>query len=96
MLKSDLVHELAKNFVDLPEHTIGNMINAIIEEMAATLASGGRIEIREFGTFNLTLREPSETRNPKTGETFMSHAKYYPRYRTSQKLLDRLNKKEES
>jgi integration host factor subunit beta len=33
-----------------------------------TLASGGRIELRNFGVFEVRRRKPRKARNPHTGE----------------------------
>ena len=36
--------------------------------MSTALVNNDRIEIRGFGSFNVTVRPPRTARNPKTGE----------------------------
>lgn len=95
MLKSELAERLSSTFSDVPEHIIVKMVNTIIEEMTQAMARGDRIEIREFGSFYLSLHAPAKIRNPRTGETFMSSEKYYPRFRISQKISNKINQKDD-
>ena len=39
----------------------------MLEHLAAHLAGGGRIEIRDFGSFSLRHHRPRLGRNPRTG-----------------------------
>ena len=65
MLKSDLNARLAKRFPELQEKSTVLAVSLILEAMQAALASGGRIEIRDFGSFGVNplpctqLLEPS-------------------------------------
>jgi integration host factor subunit beta len=43
------------------------VFNGIIE----TLVEKGRIELRNFGVFEVKKRKPRQARNPRTGETVM-------------------------
>ncbi len=42
--------------------------DAILLSMQDALAQGQSVNIREFGTFSVTLRAPRQGRNPRTGE----------------------------
>jgi hypothetical protein len=44
-------------------------VKEILDHMAETLADGGRIEIRGFGSFTLHHHPTRQGRNPKTGES---------------------------
>jgi integration host factor subunit beta len=59
--------------------------------MAQVLASGGRIEIRGFGSFSLHYRAPRIGRNPKTGDTVKLLGKYVPHFKPGKELRDRVN-----
>ena len=43
-------------------------VNTLFNSIADTLAKGGRVEIRGFGSFKVKEYEPYSGRNPKTGE----------------------------
>jgi integration host factor subunit beta len=63
----------------------------MVEEMSSTLAEGGRIEIRGFGSFSLHYRASRTGRNPKTGSTVSLSGKYVPHFKPGKELRDRVN-----
>ena len=60
-------------------------------ELPQALATGGRIEIRGFGSFSLHYRAPRLGRNPKTGEAVDLTGKYVPHFKPGKELRDRVN-----
>lgn len=54
--------------------------------MFKQLAAGGRIEIRDFGSFNITYRPPRVGRNPKTEEKVQIPSKAVPRFKPGLEL----------
>ena len=65
-------------------------VKTILAGVAATLASGGRVEIRGFGTFSARERPGRWARNPKTGEQIQVEAKRVPHFKPSRQLQDTL------
>ena len=59
--------------------------------MSEVLSTGGRIEIRGFGSFSLHYRAPRKVRNPKTGETVSLSGKYVPHFKPGKELKERVN-----
>ena len=68
MTKSELITLLAERFPQLVVKDAELSVKAILDAMSDNLATGERIEIRGFGSFNVTVRPPRTARNPKTGE----------------------------
>ncbi len=68
MVRSELVQALCSKLPELPPHDIKLAVNCMLDYMGEALQSGERIEIRDFGSFNLRQRPPRIARNPKTGE----------------------------
>ena len=68
MNKSDLIDLLGKKFKHLPSREIEKILQKTINLIGDTLSSGGRVEIRGFGTFSTTERKDRIGRNPKTGD----------------------------
>lgn len=91
LIKSQLIGELSKNFPQLPEKDIALAINQLIEQLSETLGTGGRIEIRGFGSFNLHFRPPRRAHNPKTGEKLVTNPKYAVHFKPGKELRDRVN-----
>ena len=46
---------------------VGDVIQQTMDRLIAELASGSRIEFRDFGVFSTKLRAARTARNPKTG-----------------------------
>ena len=67
------------------------MARTLIEQIAATLAAGGRIEIRDFGAFAVRRYPPTIKRNPKTGEFIAFGPKSMVHFRPGKELRDRVN-----
>ena len=64
----------------------------MLDQMAQTLATGERIEIRGFGSFSLHYRPGRTGRNPKTGETVTLTPKHVPHFKPGKELRERVNK----
>jgi integration host factor subunit beta len=68
-------------------------VNTLFNNMADTLAKGGRVEIRGFGSFKVKEYEPYSGRNPKTGESILVSRKKLPYFKLSSMMRKRMNKK---
>ncbi len=91
MTKSDLILRLARHY---PQYTVADThaaVNMILGAMAENLAQGGRVGIRNFGSFDLNYRPPRNARNPKTGAKVRVPAKYAPHFKTGVQLRERAN-----
>lgn len=91
MTKSDLIERLAEQYQHLSAKEVETAIKEILEQMAMTLESGDRIEIRGFGSFSLHYRAPRQGRNPKTGEKVALSGKYVPHFKPGKELRERVN-----
>jgi integration host factor subunit beta len=76
------------------QRDIENVVNAILEQIIAAFARGGRVELRGFGTFSARRRESRNGRNPRTGAAVFVSAKALPFFRTGKELRERLNRSE--
>ena len=91
LIKSQLIAEISKHFSHLPEKDIALSMNNILEYMSTTLCSGGRIEIRGFGSFNLHFRPPRRAHNPKTGEKLVTEPKYAIHFKPGKELREHVD-----
>ncbi len=67
---------------------------AILDAMAQGLATGQRIEIRGFGSFDLNYRPPRVGRNPKSGDRVQVPEKYVPHFKAGKELRERVDSEE--
>ncbi len=91
MTKSELIEIIARRQTQLPYKDVELSVKALIEQMAQSLSSGERIEIRGFGSFSLHYRPPRVGRNPKTGESVSLEGKYVPHFKPGKELRERVN-----
>lgn len=89
MTRSDLYEKLAieKNInITVAE----KIILEIFKSMTVTLISGGRVEIRGFGSFEVRKYDGYTARNPKTGVTIEVMPKKLPFFKTGKDLKERI------
>jgi integration host factor subunit beta len=91
MTKSELIEILAEQHAHVPVKDVENAVKEILEQMAGSLSSSDRIEIRGFGSFSLHFRAPRTGRNPKTGDTVELDGKHVPHFKPGKELRDRVN-----
>jgi len=91
MTKSELIEKLSLKQGQLTSKDVEFAVKTLTEQMAQTLASGGRIEIRGFGSFCLHYRPPRIGRNPKTGEAVALAGKHVPHFKPGKELRERVN-----
>ncbi|KTF14455.1 integration host factor subunit beta [Pseudoalteromonas sp. 10-33] len=91
MTKSELIETLAEQHAQVPVKDVENAVKEILEQMAGSLSSSDRIEIRGFGSFSLHFRAPRTGRNPKTGDTVELDGKHVPHFKPGKELRDRVN-----
>ncbi|MBY0575638.1 MAG: integration host factor subunit beta [Gallionellaceae bacterium] len=94
MTRSDLISRLAELHPQLLAKDAELAVKVILDTLSATLARGGRAEIRGFGSFGLNYRPPRQGRNPKTGDKVKVPAKYVPHFKAGKELRERVCKKE--
>ncbi|MBQ3351869.1 MAG: integration host factor subunit beta [Thermoguttaceae bacterium] len=74
MTKKDIVRIISDK-IDLPQFKVKDIVQMTFEAIGETLAQEGRIELRNFGVFEVRTRRAHKARNPKTGESVHSPEK---------------------
>jgi integration host factor subunit beta len=92
MNRSDLTHKLAEQYPQYMAKDIELVVKVILDSMTSRLAKGGRIEMRDFGTFCLNYKPPRKGRNPKTGQPINIPGKYLPHFKMGKELRERVDK----
>jgi integration host factor subunit beta len=91
--RSELIEALAARNPHLRAADIELIVTTIFDEIATTLARGGRVELRGFGSFTLKRRNARIGRNPRTGEAVAVKEKALAFFKAGKDLRDRLNRK---
>ena len=90
MIKSELIEQLHKKQSYLNQRDVEQVVHCLIESMIHELASGGRVEIRGFGSFSLVERLPMMGRNPRTGEPVALSNRYSVKFKAGLELAKRV------
>jgi integration host factor subunit beta len=90
MNKSELVEALAERN-GLTYKKSEEIVNIIFDSMSDALTSGGRIEIRGFGSFVVKDYQAYMGRNPKTGEVIQVKPKKLPFFKVGKELREKVN-----
>ena len=91
MIKSELIRRLAERDPRRTMLEVERTVNTIFDEIAAALARGDRVELRDFGTFNVKKRRAREGRNPRTGKSVAVPENFKAFFKTGRALYIGLN-----
>ncbi|MCW8087450.1 integration host factor subunit beta [Sabulicella glaciei] len=91
MTRSELIARLAEEYPHLRARDVEVVVATIFDRISATLAEGGRVELRGFGAFTTRRRAARTGRNPRTGEAVAVSGKGMPHFRPGKELRVRVN-----
>ena len=91
MTKSELIEQITLKQPELSAKEVESAVRILLEQITDTLATGGRVEIRGFGSFSLHYREPRIGRNPKTGEAVDLTGKFVPHFKPGKELREQVD-----
>lgn len=68
MTKRELVIDVAER-LGYTQNEVSEVVQAALETITEALAEGNRLEIRNFGVFEIKVRDARIGRNPRTGDS---------------------------
>ena len=91
MIRSELVQRLAAENPDFTPKEVERVVTLVFDSIVEQLATGGRVELRGFGTFSTRARDARTGRNPRTGDAVDVDAKRVPYFKPGKEMRQRLN-----
>ena len=91
MIRSELVQKLVRDNPGFSVKEIERVVAIFFDAIGGQLATGGRVELRGFGTFSTRSRDARTGRNPRTGEAVDVDAKRVPYFKPGKEMRARLN-----
>jgi DNA-binding protein HU-beta len=82
MKKDELVQAIAES-ADIDKAAANRALDAVVQAVTSTVASGEKIQIPGLGTFEPRDRSAREGRNPQTGETIQIAATTIPGFKAA-------------
>ena len=93
MTKSELISKLVMRLPHLSARDVHNGVGVMIEKISGTLAEGGRVEVRGFGSFSVRHWGRRHARNPTTGLTWRTPPMSAAHFKAGGELRHRVNKR---
>lgn len=88
--KSELIEEVARR-AQITKSRAELVVNCVFESMAETLAKGGSIEVRGFGSFTVRQYKPYIGKNPRNTNPVAVGAKKLPFFKVGKDLKEIVN-----
>ena len=91
MNKKEFIEAVTDN-TDINKEAASVLVNRVFEVIKEQLASGEKIQIAGFGTFDVSERAARTVKNPFTGDNVDVAACKAPKFKPSKVLKDAINK----
>ncbi len=88
--KNDLVLKIAKE-MNMHQTDIKRIVQMTFDGIVEVLATEGRLELRNFGVYEVKTRKPRKARNPRTGEEVMVPSRKSVTFKGGKFMTDRVN-----
>jgi integration host factor subunit beta len=93
--KKDIVRTIAEQ-IDLPQLRTKELVQRTFDALIEALVREGRIELRNFGVFQIKRREARMARNPRTGERVPVQAKSVVTFKPGKEMEARVREYDRS
>ena len=87
--KKEIVKTISEE-VDLTQLKTKEVVQKTFDAIVDTLVRTGRIELRNFGVFEVKKREPRKARNPRTGAEVYVPAKNVVTFKPGKEMADKI------
>ena len=91
MTKKDMARAIAGE-MGIPQGQATAIVQRIFDGITETLLSEGRIELRNFGVFEVKVRKARKGRNPRTGEKVAVPARRVVTFKPGREMEERVGK----
>jgi len=89
MTKKDMAKAIAEE-MGLSVATVTEVIQRVFDGIIEVLVDEGRIELRNFGVFEVKKRKARQARNPKTGEAVMVPERSRVRFKPGMEMAEKV------
>jgi integration host factor subunit beta len=87
--KRDLVQRISEN-TKVQQQKAKEVIQGFLDEIIAELASGNRLEFRDFGVFEPKAKAPRTARNPRTGARIQVPEKMTVKFKAGRMMKEKM------
>ena len=87
--KKDIVRRIAAKY-NLPQLQTRDVVQGLLDTIVEVLLDEERLELRDFGVFEIKERAQRKARNPKTGETVIVPRRRVVAFKPGKALEDKV------
>lgn len=91
--KKEIVRTISEE-IDLTQLKTKEIVQKTFDAIVDALVEEGRIELRNFGVFEVKRRAPRKARNPRTGDKVYVPAKYVVTFKPGKEMEERVKELE--
>ena len=91
MTQKDLARMIAED-MDLPQLQVQEIIQRVFDGITETLVREGRLELRNFGVFQVKQRKSRKAHNPRTLEAVKVPARLVVTFKPGREMEERVGK----
>ena len=88
--KNDMVIEIAKK-TGIEQQKVKQIVQLTLDSIIDILSNEGRIELRNFGVFEVRTRKARKARNPRTGAEVMVASKKVVTFKAGKIMEERID-----
>jgi integration host factor subunit beta len=89
MTKKDMARTIAEA-TGIPPSRVLEIVQQVLDGITDTLVQEGRIELRNFGVFEVQKRKARQARNPRTGEKVSVPERLAVAFKPGREMLERV------
>src|ERR1700709_2946805 len=93
--KKEIVKKISED-IGLTQLKTKDIVQRTVDAIILTLVSEGRIELRNFGVFEVKRRAPRKARNPRTGDKVYVPSKNVVTFNTGKEMEELVRKMDPS
>ena len=88
--KKEIVNRI-KHEIGLPSKRLEALLDDIIDALIKTLCNEKKVNIKNFGSFNVSYKKERKGRNPKNKEEFVISSRNTIKFKVSNQLKKKIN-----
>ena len=89
MTKKEIVKQISER-IGLTQLKTKDIVQQTFDAIVETLLDAGRIELRNFGVFEVKERKPRKARNPRTGEKVDVPSKFVVTFKPGKEMEEKM------
>lgn len=93
-IRKRLLVRLIASQVGLSDRKTAQVVQAFLDQVIQTLVTEGRLELRDFGIFDVIAQKPRKLKHPLTGKPVYVPSKNVVGFTASKHMKKQLNQKD--